>query len=97
MTVGSTIDEGKLHAFLEQVVGDLAGYSGALMGYLGDRLGLYKALAEAGPLTSVELAARTGTAERYVRDWLVNQAAGGYVTYDGPVAATAWSPSRPSP
>jgi SAM-dependent methyltransferase len=49
---------------------------------LGDRLGLYKAMARAGPLTAVELAARTGTAERYVREWLSQQAAGGYVVYD---------------
>ena len=48
---------------------------------IGDRLGLYKALA-AGPMTSSELAAKTGTDERYVREWLSSQAAGGYVTYD---------------
>jgi SAM-dependent methyltransferase len=52
------------------------------MAYIGDRLGLYKAMTELGPVNSVELAARTGTAERYVRDWLVNQAAGGYASYD---------------
>src|SRR5262249_47781617 len=82
MAIDQTIDETKLHAFLGQVVGDLAGYSGALMGYIGDRLGLYRAIAEAGSVTSAELAERTGTAERYVRDWLVNQAAGGYLEYD---------------
>src|SRR3989442_1262538 len=49
---------------------------------IGDRLGLYKAMAGAGPLTSAELAQRTGCAERYVREWLAAQAAGGYVTYD---------------
>src|SRR5688572_10890172 len=49
---------------------------------IGDRLGLYDALAEAGPLTSAELARRTGTVERYVREWLLNQAAGGFVEYD---------------
>ena len=49
---------------------------------MGDRLGLYRALAGAGPLTPAELADRTGTAERYVREWLNAQAAGGYVEYD---------------
>ena len=49
---------------------------------MGDRLGLYRALAGAGPLTPAELAERTGTAERYVREWLNAQAAGGYVDYD---------------
>jgi SAM-dependent methyltransferase len=49
---------------------------------LGDRLGLYKAMAGAGPMTAAELAKKTNTAERYVREWLSAQAAGGYVTYD---------------
>jgi 2-polyprenyl-3-methyl-5-hydroxy-6-metoxy-1,4-benzoquinol methylase len=82
VAMNQTIDEAKLHTFLGQVVGDLAGYSGALMGYIGDRLGLYRAIVDAGSVTSEELAARTGTAERYIRDWLVNQAAGGYLEYD---------------
>jgi SAM-dependent methyltransferase len=82
MATTDTPDEAKLNAFLGQVVGDLSSYAGAVMGYIGDRLGLYKAMADGAPITSAELAARTGTAERYVRDWLVNQAAGGYVEYD---------------
>ena len=49
---------------------------------LGDKLGLYKAMAKAGPVTPAELAKATKTTERYVREWLGNQAAGGYVTYD---------------
>src|ERR1700690_3959411 len=49
---------------------------------LGDRLGLYRAMQGAGPLTSAQLAKKTNTAERYVREWLMNQAAGGYVKYD---------------
>lgn len=49
---------------------------------IGDRLGLYKALAQSGPMTPTQLAAKTGTSERYVREWLSSQAAGGYVTYD---------------
>ena len=57
-----------------------AAISGLLL-HLGDRLGLYQAMAGAGPLTPAALAQRTGTAERYVREWLANQAAGGYVRY----------------
>jgi SAM-dependent methyltransferase len=80
------IDEAKLNEFLGRAVGDIgAGMSAALV-LLGDKLGLYKALAKSGPLTPAELAQRTGTAERYVREWLNNQAAGGYVNYDGATA-----------
>ena len=76
------IDEAKLEAFMGQAVGDLGAAISGLLVHLGDRLGLYKAMAGAGPLTSAELAERTGCAERYVREWLNNQAAGGYVVYD---------------
>jgi SAM-dependent methyltransferase len=76
-----TIDEKRLHAFLGKAVGDLGAAASASMLLLGDRLGLYKALAE-GAASSVELARRTATSERYVREWLGNQAAGGYVEYD---------------
>jgi SAM-dependent methyltransferase len=88
------IDEAKLHEFLGQVVGDLSAYSGAVMGYIGDRLGLYRAIAEAGAVTSSDLAARTGTAERYVRDWLVNQAAGGYIQYDAQSGRYSMAPEQ---
>lgn len=74
-------DEDKLNAFLGKAVGDLgAALSGALMS-IGDELGLYRALA-AEHLTPAELAARTETHERYIREWLANQAAGGYVEFD---------------
>jgi len=76
------LDEAALEQFVHQAVGDLAAAVSGLMLHLGDRLGLYRALAGAGPLTPAMLAARTGTHERYVREWLANQAAGGYVTYD---------------
>ncbi len=76
------IEEEKIHALLGKVVGDLGGLLGSALVVIGDKLGLYTALAEAGPLTSVELAERTSTAERYVREWLINQAASGYVEYD---------------
>ena len=76
------IDEQKLEAFMNQVVGELGATVGAALVVIGDQLGLYKAMAGAGPITSAQLADRTGTAERYVREWLNAQAAGGYVTYD---------------
>jgi SAM-dependent methyltransferase len=72
----------KLNAFLGQVVGELGATVNAGLIVLGDRLGLYKAMDGAGPITSGDLAKRTGTAERYVREWLNAQAAGGFVTYD---------------
>ena len=76
------LDEAALEEFVHQAVGDLAAAVSGLMVHLGDRLGLYRAMAGAGPLTPTALAERTGTHERYVREWLSNQAAGGYVTYD---------------
>ncbi len=76
------INMDKLNAFLGQVVGELGATVNAGLIVLGDRLGLYKAMAGAGPITSGELAEKTGTAERYVREWLNAQAAGGFVTYD---------------
>jgi SAM-dependent methyltransferase len=76
------IDEGKLHEFVGKAVGDLGAAMSAALVVIGDKLGLYKAMAGAGPLSSTELAKRTGCVERYVREWLNAQAAGGYVTYD---------------
>src|SRR5579863_10236082 len=75
------VDMDKLNSFIGQFVGDLGAAVHAGMVVIGERLGLYKALA-AGPLTAAELAAKTQTDERYVREWLSSQAAGGYVTYD---------------
>jgi hypothetical protein len=76
------IDEARLGAFVGQAVADMGAAISGLLLHIGDRLGLYKAMAGAGPITSSALAQRTGTAERYVREWLGNQAAGGYVIYD---------------
>src|ERR1700704_3795428 len=75
------LDMEKLNAFVGRFVGDLGAAVHSGMVVIGEKLGLYKALAE-GPLNSSELAARTKTDERYVREWLSSQAAGGYVTYD---------------
>jgi SAM-dependent methyltransferase len=75
------IDQTKLESFFARAFGDLsAGYAGVMVS-LGGKLGLYKAMVGAGPISSRELAARTGCAERYVREWLNAQAAGGYVGY----------------
>jgi SAM-dependent methyltransferase len=76
------LDPAKLEAFVGQAVVDMGAAISGLLLHLGDRLGLYKAMAGAGPMTSATLAQRTNTAERYVREWLANQAAGGYVVYD---------------
>ncbi|HEX5354045.1 MAG TPA: methyltransferase domain-containing protein [Rhodanobacteraceae bacterium] len=76
-----TASEDNIHEFLGKAVGDLGAAVSASLILLGDRLGLYKALAK-GPATSAELAQRTGTNERYVREWLGNQAAGGYVQFN---------------
>lgn len=76
------IDEQKLNDFLGKVVGDVGAAMSAALVVIGDKLGLYRAMAEAGPVTPGDLARRTGTAERYLREWLNAQAAGGYVAYD---------------
>jgi SAM-dependent methyltransferase len=76
------INMDKLNAFMGQVVGELGATVNAGLIVIGDRLGLYKAMAESGPVTSAELATKTGTAERYVREWLNAQAAGGFVEYN---------------
>src|ERR1700704_5487139 len=78
------VDMDKLMTFLGQVIGELGATVNAGLIVVGDRLGLYKAMAGAGPISSAELAEKTGTAERYIREWLNAQAAGGYVTYDPP-------------
>jgi SAM-dependent methyltransferase len=74
--------EDQLTTLLARFVQDLGATVSAGNVLIGDELGLYRALAEAGPFTATELAAYTGTAERYVREWLPGQAAGGYVSYD---------------
>jgi SAM-dependent methyltransferase len=78
----AAIDMDKLMEFVFQAVGEVGATLNTALVVMGDRLGLYRALAGAGPLTSADVAERTGTAERYVREWLNAQAAGGYVSYD---------------
>jgi SAM-dependent methyltransferase len=76
------LDQAKLHDFVMKAVGEMGAAVNAALINVGDKLGLYKAMAGAGPMTPAELAAKTKTHERYVREWLSAQAAGGFVTYD---------------
>jgi hypothetical protein len=71
------IDETKLEAFVGQAMVDMGAAISGLLLHIDDRLGLYKAMAGAGPITSATLAQRTGTTKRYVREWLGSQAVGG--------------------
>lgn len=75
-------NEAKLHEFMGKAVCDMGAAMHGVLILLGDRLGLYKAMADSKPVTSAELASRTKTSERYVREWLNASAASGYVTYD---------------
>jgi SAM-dependent methyltransferase len=76
------IDEAKLDAFMGQAVTDMGAVISAPLLIIGERLGLFRAMADGGPLSSQEVADRAECAERSVREWLRNMAAGGYVTYD---------------
>ncbi len=76
------INEDKMNAFLGKVVTDFGATLSSMLGYIGLKLGLYEALADSEGMTPAELAEKTGTNERYVREWLLNQASGEYVHYD---------------
>ncbi|MBV9973630.1 MAG: methyltransferase domain-containing protein [Candidatus Eremiobacteraeota bacterium] len=76
------LDNAKAEAFLMKMVGDIGATITGASVIIGDKLGLYKTLSDRGPMTSVDLAAATGTHERYIREWLANQAASGYLEYD---------------
>jgi SAM-dependent methyltransferase len=88
------IDEARLNAFVGKMLGDMGAASSAVLVLIGDRLGLYRAMAAAGPATSSELAERAGCAERYIREWLAAQAASGYVEYDAKTQRFALSPEQ---
>jgi 2-polyprenyl-3-methyl-5-hydroxy-6-metoxy-1,4-benzoquinol methylase len=77
-----SINQDKLHEFLGKAIVDFGATFNAALIRIGDKLGLYKALAKSGPQTPAQLAKSTGTSERYIREWLSEQAAGGYITYD---------------
>ena len=88
------VNEQKLNEFVSKAVNDLAaGYGGVMVG-LGHKLGLYRAMAGAGPLNSQEVASRSGCAERYVREWLNSQAAAGYVLYHAASATYELTPEQ---
>ena len=76
------IDQSKVQEFMMKAVGDIASNMSAMTVILGERLGLYKAMADSKPVTSAELASKTNTYERYIREWLASQAAAGYVKYN---------------
>ncbi len=88
------IDQAKLDVFIQKIVGELGAAASALLVRIGDKLGLYRAMAGRGPLTSAEVARLTGTNERYVREWLANQAAGGYLEYDAATGAYTLPPEH---
>ena len=94
VSTNAPFNEEKLQNFLGQVVGDFGAALSSVLGYIGIKLGLYNALGESDGMTSAELAAKTNTTERYVREWLLNQAAGGYVQYDAESGKYSLSPEQ---
>jgi SAM-dependent methyltransferase len=88
------VDQAKLDEFMGRFVGDLGAALSAALVVIGDRLGLYRAMADGQPVGPDELAERTGTDARYVREWLSNQAAGGYVNYDSDQGTFSLSPEQ---
>lgn len=88
------VDEARLHEFMGKAVVDMGAMISGPLCVIGEKLGLYKAMAGAGPITSAALAERSGVAERSVREWLRNQAAGGYVDYDAATDTYSLSPEQ---
>jgi 2-polyprenyl-3-methyl-5-hydroxy-6-metoxy-1,4-benzoquinol methylase len=92
--MSTPLDQDKLNAMLHKMLEDIGAAMSASLVLIGDKLGLYKALAAGGSMSSEELARATGTQERYVREWLHNQAAGGYVTYHATQGTFSLSPEQ---
>src|SRR5260370_13569174 len=88
------INEGKLNAFVGQMLTDLGGASSIAMVRMGDALGLYKALHTKGPMTSTELADTAKVDPRYLREWLANQASSNYLSYDPASAKFTLTPEQ---
>src|SRR6476620_7482705 len=88
------INQDKMNKFLGKVIEDFVASLSSALVYIGQKLGLYKALAAIGPTTPAELARNTNTNERYVREWLINQAAGGYVEYEPATGKYNLSPEQ---
>ena len=89
-----SVNESKLNEFMGKAVMDMGAAIHATLIVLGDKLGLYKAMADSMPVTSATLAERTGTNERYIREWLNANAASGYVTYDPATATYSLPPEQ---
>jgi SAM-dependent methyltransferase len=88
------VNSDKLNAFMGKMVTEFGAAMNASLVLLGDKLGLYRTLAAKGPMNSSELASATGTAERYVREWLASQAASGYIEYDSASAKFSMLPEQ---
>jgi len=88
------VDPNKLNAFMGKMLNDLGACATGAAVLIGDKLGLYKTLAQAGASTPEALAARTGTAPRYVKEWLAAQAAAGYVDYDAKNSTYSMTPEQ---
>src|SRR3954462_10360915 len=88
------IDEAKLNSLFLRALSELSASYGGVLVSIGSKLGLYRAMAGAGPVSSSELAERTGCAERYVREWLNSQVAGGYVFYQADSSTYELSPEQ---
>lgn len=93
-TTAVSINEDKMNEFLGKVVNDFGAALSSALVYMGMKLGLYDALAELQSASPAELAEKTRTTERYVREWLLNQAAGGYVEYDAETKRYSLSPEQ---
>ena len=92
--VSREINEDKMNAFLGKVVTDFGASLSSVLGYIGIKLGLYEALADSDGMTPAELAAKTGKNERYIREWLVNQASGDYIHYDAATGKFSMLPEQ---
>ena len=94
VSTAESFNEEKINEFLGKVVGDFGAALSSVLVYIGIKLGLFDALAESKGLTSAELAEKTKTNERYIREWLLNQASGGYVEYDLQTRKYSLSPEQ---
>ena len=94
MSASAEIDQERLNSFLGRMLGDMGATLSAALVVVGDRLGLYKALADGGAMTAEALARRTSTAERLVREWLAAQAASGYVAHDAATGTFRLEPEQ---
>ncbi len=93
-SIGRSIDPDKLNALLMRAVQDMGAAMQAPLILIGDKLGLYRAMADGEPVTPAELAKRTGTAERYIREWLNANAAGKFVEYDAAAGTYFMTPEQ---